>query len=1039
MTNTASAKGIPDRAYYGEPDKIEPGTELDLVQQLHLALRAGRHFDYRFGDKKRGLYSWVTRKGIPGPGGRVAMFQQPAHSYAYKDFEGTIPAPGYGAGTVKKQDEGKILVTKTSPGFIHFTRTDKKYPERFVLFKPKTKPGRKDDWLLANVTPTKALPYSKLRYTRVAAEDVESKLKDMKEGDTVSAKVDGASALIQLLRNKAEVTSYRAASGTGFPILHTEKVFHGKNQIELPPELEGTVLKGELFGTKGKKVIPPQELGGLLNATVANSLQMQRDKHVKLRSLLYDIQQYGKTPVDLQTTPRAERYALLQKVIKHLPKDKFQLSDDVPAEKALELWKQIGSGQHPLTEEGIVGWPAKGKPWKAKYTEDADVNITNVFPGEGKYEGVGAGGFEYSTDKAVTGRVGTGFSDEVRKDMLANPDKYIGRVARIRSQQQLPSGVYRAPSFIALHEDYPAAGQSADLVRSNRGEVEKEAAVSYSNVNSAKQNKAIKTAAEYRLTGDVQGVGLRKQLHQLLDEYNLPGLAYNNARTGEVRAFIGGRKSRRELVLTALHKYLAENSDDYQFEEVPVEEVPARTKHEPVKLNLSSLDKAYHRHGFTSVPSWDVDKRRQWAIDRFRLKQDGDLLVGKLPTLAYRQVLGLEPVYRQQLTDPGDFGPQFWQNPIDFTEHSYYIADSDIHGKGTFAGKDYKTGDTVGRALILKADNGLGYKTYTRTELGKFVNYQPKGNVGLSENENGDLYLEALEDILKDAEMYTQPYDGELESWIPYEIVENEEDEEKQAEDNYHWRGVDLDGTLANYEEFEGPTVIGKPVPKMVRRIKRWLANGENVKILTARVSGPDAAAARRAIEAWCEKHIGEKLPVTCKKDHAMTELWDDRAVQVVQNTGDRADKTAEFTDPSYDPAHPDECCPSCGARLERGDDGDCNRCGKPWPIKEAEFDFSYEKQSFDTALHWQALKSVPFKYETGQGLLQNALGHLKRVRDAGLNRIDQQRNYNSYRDSLVGPDAKWDRLIKSVQGHPNPEGFSDVDRLIQRYTQLGL
>jgi GNAT superfamily N-acetyltransferase len=1003
MTNTASAKGIPDRAYYGEPDKIEPGTELDLVQQLHLALRAGRHFDYRFGDKKRGLYSWVTRKGVPGPGGRVAMFQQPAHSYAYKDFEGTIPSPGYGAGTVKKHDEGKILVTKTSPGFIHFTRTDKKYPERFVLFKPKTKPGRKDDWLLANVTPTKALPYSKLRYTRVAAEDVESKLKDMKEGDTVSAKVDGASALIQLLRNKAEVTSYRAASGTGFPILHTERVFHGKNQIELPPELEGTVLKGELFGTKGKKVIPPQELGGLLNATVANSLQMQRDKHIKLRSLLYDIQQYGKTPVDLQTTPRAERYALLQKVIKHLPKDKFQLSDDVPAEKALELWKQIGSGQHPLTEEGIVGWPAKGKPWKAKYTEDADVNITNVFPGEGKYEGVGAGGFEYSTDKAVTGRVGTGFSDEVRKDMLANPDKYIGRVARIRSQQQLPSGVYRAPSFIALHEDYPAAGQSAELVRSNRGEVEKEAAA------------------------------------------------------------------------------------------------------------------------------------------------------------------------------------------------NYYIADSDIHGKGTFAGKDYKTGDIVGRALILKADNGLGYKTYTRTELGKFVNYQPKGNVGLSENENGDLYLEALEDIPKDAEMYTQPYDDELESWIPYEIVENEEDEEKQAEDNYHWRGVDLDGTLANYEEFEGSTVIGKPVPKMVRRIKRWLANGENVKILTARVSGPDATAARRAIEAWCEKYIGEKLPVTCKKDHAMTELWDDRAVQVVQNTGDRADKTAElsvyeptkdddytlvekafnrhfpagrillvatepkaiggmsgfveankdepddaysrgvyakldkkldayltgffvrddqrgkgvgssllellksrysrlgmgtdnsgidtdpaalriyakagfkplkretastywyldqqpaataeytqnkmaeFTDPSYDPAHPDECCPNCGARLERGDDGDCNRCGKPWPIKEAEFDFSYEKQSFDTALHWQALKSVPFKYETGQGLLQNALGHLRRVRDAGLNRIEQQRNYNSYRDSLVGPDAKWDRLIKSVQGHPNPEGFSDVDRLIQRYTQLGM
>jgi hypothetical protein len=30
------------------------------------------------------------------------------------------------------------------------------------------------------------------------------------------------------------------------------------------------------------------------------------------------------------------------------------------------------------------------------------------------------------------------------------------------------------------------------------------------------------------------------------------------------------------------------------------------------------------------------------------------------------------------------------------------------------------------------------------------------------------------------------------------------------------------------------------------------------------------------------------------------------------------------------------ECCPHCDARLERGDDGKCNRCGKDWPVKTA-------------------------------------------------------------------------------------------------------
>jgi methionyl-tRNA synthetase len=45
----------------------------------------------------------------------------------------------------------------------------------------------------------------------------------------------------------------------------------------------------------------------------------------------------------------------------------------------------------------------------------------------------------------------------------------------------------------------------------------------------------------------------------------------------------------------------------------------------------------------------------------------------------------------------------------------------------------------------------------------------------------------------------------------------------------------------------------------------------------------------------------------------------------------DEAEETL-FKDPSYDPEHPEECCPHCGARQERGDDGICNRCGEDWP-----------------------------------------------------------------------------------------------------------
>jgi hypothetical protein len=32
------------------------------------------------------------------------------------------------------------------------------------------------------------------------------------------------------------------------------------------------------------------------------------------------------------------------------------------------------------------------------------------------------------------------------------------------------------------------------------------------------------------------------------------------------------------------------------------------------------------------------------------------------------------------------------------------------------------------------------------------------------------------------------------------------------------------------------------------------------------------------------------KIPITCCKDRGMIELWDDRAVQVIENTGERVD-----------------------------------------------------------------------------------------------------------------------------------------------------
>lgn len=47
-----------------------------------------------------------------------------------------------------------------------------------------------------------------------------------------------------------------------------------------------------------------------------------------------------------------------------------------------------------------------------------------------------------------------------------------------------------------------------------------------------------------------------------------------------------------------------------------------------------------------------------------------------------------------------------------------------------------------------------------------------------------------------------------------------------------------------------------------------------------------DVATVRFHIEQWCLKHIGVVLEVTNVKDFGMVELWDDRCVRVLKNTG---------------------------------------------------------------------------------------------------------------------------------------------------------
>jgi hydroxymethylpyrimidine pyrophosphatase-like HAD family hydrolase len=94
---------------------------------------------------------------------------------------------------------------------------------------------------------------------------------------------------------------------------------------------------------------------------------------------------------------------------------------------------------------------------------------------------------------------------------------------------------------------------------------------------------------------------------------------------------------------------------------------------------------------------------------------------------------------------------------------------------------------------------------------------------------------------------------------------------------------VDLDGTLTvEVQPYDGS--IGEPVEEMIWKVRIELAKGRQVRIFTARAAH-DLREIQK-VRKWVQKHIGVDLPVVCFKTMETEEIWDNRARQVITNTG---------------------------------------------------------------------------------------------------------------------------------------------------------
>ena len=419
------APGLPSKTDF---KNIKQQRNTRLVIQEHSTIRNPiSHYDMRLKDK--GIaHSWVIRS-LPGDKKKALAIQQPTHTAKYMNFEGEIKK-GYGAGTVKKVYDNNVKVHSASDDKIKM-----KLPEgEFVMVRTKDK-----NWLMIKT----AAITSKQKY--------KTGVVDLFNPDTVlQPKVDGAHTIMELSDEEAnEIYSYRTSKKTGEPIQHSDQLPHLRD-LNIPKSLSGTTLRVELYGKTDKGPLPAEQISGILNAGTQKSIEKQK-QFAPLQPYVFNIEKFkGK---DVSREPYTKKLEMMKQIESQVPILRVAETATTPDEKK-KMFNDIKNKRHPDTVEGVVEWHKTkpgGAPVRQKFRDSHDVYVRSIYPAISKTKHE-AGGFAYSlTPKGkIVGNVGTGFTQEKRKDMLINPNKYIGMVARVKSPQQYSSGALRAPAFYTM-------------------------------------------------------------------------------------------------------------------------------------------------------------------------------------------------------------------------------------------------------------------------------------------------------------------------------------------------------------------------------------------------------------------------------------------------------------------------------------------------------------------------------------------------------------------------------------------------------------